>query len=94
MWAKAQELNVPLGMHPTADPPELDVHKKFADLAPSDQEEFDFTWYMDVLVSQGMIQSFVSLFNYGLFDRFPKVKVVVLESQAGQRGKFDLQVFW
>ena len=86
LWAKAQELNVPLGMHPTADPPELDVHKKFADLAPSEQDEFDFTWYMDVLVSQGMIQSFVSLFNYGLFDRFPKVKAVILESQAGWTG--------
>ena len=84
MWAKAQELNVPLGIHPSADPPELDVHKKFSALAQG--EIFNFTWYMDVLVSQGMIQSFVSLFNYGLFDRFPKVKLVVLESQAGWTG--------
>ena len=86
LWAKAQELGVPLGMHPTADPPDLDVHKKFADLAPSEHKEFNFTWYMDVLVSQGMIQSFVSLFNYGLFDRFPEVKAVILESQAGWTG--------
>lgn len=84
LWAKAQELNVPLGIHPSADPPELDVHKKFSALAQG--EIFNFTWYMDVLVSQGMIQSFVSLFNYGLFDRFPKVKLVVLESQAGWTG--------
>ncbi len=86
LWAKAQELNVPLGMHPTADPPELDVHKKFSDLAPGDQDGFTFTWYLDVLASQGMIQSFVSLFDYGLFDRFPEVKTVVLESQAGWAG--------
>ena len=39
-----------------------------------------------VLVAQGMMQSFVSLFHYGLFDRFPKVKMVVLESQAGWIG--------
>ena len=84
LWAKAEELGIPLGIHPTADPPEFDVHKRFSELAQG--EEFDFTWYMDVLVSQGMIQSFVSLFNYGLFDRFPKVKLVVLESQAGWTG--------
>lgn len=41
---------------------------------------------MDVLVAQGMMQSFVSLFHYGLFDRFPTVKMVVLESQAGWIG--------
>ena len=86
IWAKAQELGVPLGMHPTPDPPDLDVHKKFAELAPSEQEQLNFTWYWDVLASQGMIQSFVSVFNYGLFDRFPEVQMVVLESQAGWIG--------
>lgn len=84
LWAKAQELDVPLGIHPTADPPEFDVHKRFDEL--SQGERFNFTWYMDVLVAQGMIQSFTSLFHYGLFERFPKVKMVVLESQAGWIG--------
>lgn len=84
LWAKAQELDVPLSIHPTADPPQLDVHKRFPELVPS--EMFSFTWYMDVLVAQGMMQSFVSLFHYGLFDRFPTVKMVVLESQAGWIG--------
>jgi predicted TIM-barrel fold metal-dependent hydrolase len=85
LWAKAQELDVPLGIHPTADPPPLDVHKRFDELGQQG-EVFNFTWYMDVLVAQGMMQSFVSLFHYGLFDRFPKVKMVVLESQAGWIG--------
>lgn len=84
LWAKAQELGVPLAIHPTADPPALDVHKRFDELAQG--ESFNFTWYMDVLVAQGMMQSFVSLFHYGLFDRFPTVKMVVLESQAGWIG--------
>jgi len=84
LWAKAQELDVPLGIHPTADPAEVDVHKRFDELAQG--ERFNFTWYMDVLVAQGMIQSFTSLFHYGLFERFPKVKMVVLESQAGWIG--------
>jgi predicted TIM-barrel fold metal-dependent hydrolase len=84
LWAKAQELDVPLGIHPTADPAEVDVHKRFDELAQG--EQFNFTWYMDVLVAQGMVQSFTSLFHYGLFERFPKVKMVVLESQAGWIG--------
>ncbi|MGH7962226.1 MAG: amidohydrolase family protein [Candidatus Binatia bacterium] len=86
LWAKAQELDVPLAYHPTADPGPLDVHKRFDDLAQYNKANFDFTWYADVLVAQGMIQSFVSLFHYGLFDRFPTVKMVVLESQAGWIG--------
>ena len=85
LWAKAQELDIPLAIHPTADPPELDVHKRFTELG-QEHESFNFTWYMDVLVAQGMMQSFVSLFHYGLFDRFPTVKMVVLESQAGWIG--------
>lgn len=85
LWAKAQELDIPLAIHPTADPPELDVHKRFSELA-QEGDLFNFTWYMDVLVAQGMMQSFVSLFHYGLFDRFPTVKMVVLESQAGWIG--------
>jgi predicted TIM-barrel fold metal-dependent hydrolase len=85
IWAKAQELDVPLAIHPTADPGPLDVHKRFEELAQN-EENFSFTWYMDVLVAQGMMQSFVSLFHYGMFDRFPKVKTVVLESQAGWIG--------
>jgi predicted TIM-barrel fold metal-dependent hydrolase len=85
IWAKAQELGIPLAIHPTADPGPLDVHKRFDELAQN-KPNFNFNWYMDVLVAQGMMQSFVSLFHYGLFDRFPAVKMVVLESQAGWIG--------
>jgi hypothetical protein len=44
LWAKAQELDVPLAIHPTADSPELDVHKRFSALAQGDA--FNFTWYL------------------------------------------------
>lgn len=30
---------------------ELDVYKKFVDLVLGEHEEFNFIWYMDVLVS-------------------------------------------
>lgn len=85
VWAIAQEHGAPVGLHPTVDPPSLDVHRRFDELAQG--EVFQFTWYFDVLVAQGMQQAFVSLFHYRVFDRFPKVKAVVLESQAGWVGQ-------
>ncbi|MBK6659217.1 MAG: hypothetical protein IPG43_14160 [Proteobacteria bacterium] len=63
------------------------MHRRFDELAQG--EPFEFTWYFDVLVAQGMQQAFVSLFHYRIFDRFPRVKVVVLESQAGWIGQPD-----
>ena len=36
--------------------------------------------------AQGPLQAFTALFQYGLFDRFPQVKIVVLESGAGWAG--------
>jgi len=83
-WTKAQELGVPIAIHPTTDPPELSVHNRFDELMQ--KEPFDFTWFYDVTVAQGMQQCFASLFHHGLFERFPKVKFVVLESQAGWIG--------
>ena len=85
VWAIAQDFDAPVGLHPTVDPPSLDVHRRFDELAQ--KETFEFTWYFDVLVAQGMQQAFVSLFHYQVFDRFPKVKAVVLESQAGWIGQ-------
>jgi uncharacterized protein len=83
-WAAAQDAGIPVAIHPTVDPPELDVHRRFDDLAT--KETLHISWYFDVLVVQGMQQAFASLFHYGVFERFPKVKVVVLESQAGWIG--------
>jgi len=85
VWAIAQEHDAPVALHPTVDPPSLDVHRRFDELAQ--KETFEFTWYFDVLVAQGMQQAFASLFHYQIFERFPKVKAVVLESQAGWIGQ-------
>ncbi len=84
LWAKAQELDVPLAIHPTFEPIKLMVFGRFEDLTPS--EPLDIMWYFDILAVQNMQQAFGSLFHHGLFERFPKVKVVILESQAGWIG--------
>ncbi len=78
-WAKAQELGVPVGIHPTPEPPTKRVYQRFTGMNWA-------AWYHNVLGGQGPQQAFFVLFQYGLFDRFPQVKVVVLESGAGWIG--------
>lgn len=78
-WAKAQDLNVPIGIHPMAEHPSKRVYQRFNDMKWAD-------WYHNVLGGQGPQQALFALFQYGLFDRFPKVKVVLLESGAGWVG--------
>ncbi len=43
-------------------------------------------WYFDLFAAQGVGHAFATFFQYGVFDRFPRLKVVVLESGAGWIG--------
>lgn len=79
-WAKAQELDVPVGIHPSGEPPAKRVHQRFRDMQKW------ALWHFNVHGAQGPLQAFTAMFQYGLFDRFPTVKVVVLESGAGWAG--------
>jgi uncharacterized protein len=79
-WTAAQDLDVPIGLHPVAEPPNRRVYQRFKDLWREGE------WWCDVLGGQGPQQAFLALFQRGLFDRFPTVKVVVLESGAGWIG--------
>lgn len=78
-WAKAQDLGVPVGIHPMAEHPSKRVYQRFKDMKWAD-------WYHNVLGGQGPQQALFALFQYGLFDKFPEVKVVLLESGAGWIG--------
>lgn len=79
-WAKVQELDVPVGIHPSGEPPAKRVHQRFREMQKW------AIWHYNVHGAQGPLQAFTALFQYGLFDRFPKVKIVVLESGAGWAG--------
>jgi predicted TIM-barrel fold metal-dependent hydrolase len=79
-WAAAQAFDMPVAIHPVAEPPKRRVYQRFRELAKWGE------WWCDVLGGQGPQQAFLALFQYGLFDRFPRVKVVMLESGAGWIG--------
>jgi predicted TIM-barrel fold metal-dependent hydrolase len=79
-WAKAQELDVPVGIHPSGEPPAKRVHQRFRDMQKW------ALWHYNVHGAQGPLQAFTAMFQYGLFERFPRVKIVVLESGAGWAG--------
>ena len=78
-FAAAQDLDVPVGIHPELEPVEFGVHGRFEGMEWAD-------WYHDLFAAQGVPQAFATLFQYGVFDRFPRLRVVVLESGAGWIG--------
>jgi uncharacterized protein len=78
-WAKAQDLGIVVGIHPVAEPPTKRVYQRFKDMKWA-------MWYHNVLGGQGPQQAFFALWQYGLFDKFPKIKVALLESGAGWIG--------
>ena len=80
LWAKAQALDVPIAIHPMPEPGPVTRGNRFRDLGN------DARWYYNVLARQGVQQAFYSLFQYGVFDKFPRLKVVVLEAGAGWIG--------
>ena len=80
LWAKAQELDTPIAIHPMPEPGPVTRGNRFTDLGN------DARWCYNVLARQGMQQALYSLFQYGVFDKFPRLKVVSLEAGAGWIG--------
>ena len=78
LFAKFQELDVPFAIHPTFEPPSL-ASRRFTDLNTS-------IWYQQIMACHAAQTAFTTLFSFGVFDKFPKLKAVVLESGAGWIG--------
>lgn len=81
VFAAAQDLDVPLAIHPTFEPQwtkgtrmgTWDNVKKLRLLA-------------SVQASDGVRHQFTTLFDHGVFDKFPRLKILVLESGGGWIG--------
>ena len=81
LFAKACELDVPLGIHPTYEPAWA-VPVRFKGLGRAGE------FFYNVMLRQGVQQAFLSFFALGTLDRFPELRLGVLEAGAGWVGAF------
>ncbi len=81
LFAAAQDLDVPLAIHPTFEP----QWTKGTRMGTWENVK-QLRLLASVSASDGVRQQFTTLFDYGVFDKFPRLKIVVLESGAGWIG--------
>ncbi|HKD67579.1 MAG TPA: amidohydrolase family protein [Candidatus Binataceae bacterium] len=77
LFAKAQELDVPIGLHPSIEP-------IWALPGRYDRQYIRaHTFFLNVTASDAIRHALTSFMQYATFDRFPKLKIVVLEVGSG-----------
>ena len=77
LFAKAQELDVPLGIHVSLEP-------QWCWPGRYDKEYVrKQTWFLNVTASDAIRHALASLMAYGTFEKFPRLKIVILEVGAG-----------
>jgi predicted TIM-barrel fold metal-dependent hydrolase len=86
LFAAACELDVPLALHTGIDPPSRSLHHRYDELTWPEAVPFPGAWYLQVMFAQAVQQAFTTFFQYATFDRFPQLRLVVLESGAGWLG--------
>jgi hypothetical protein len=77
LFAKAQELDVPIGIHVSLEPQWCwpgRYDKEYVRKQP---------WFLNVTASDAIRHALASFMAYGTFDKFPKLKLVILEVGAG-----------
>lgn len=72
-WAEAQELGLPVGIHPVG----------VANFVGHQYYQEPSLWYFVTMISEEVKVCFTTLFNDGLFDRFPRLKIVLVEANCG-----------
>src|SRR5947207_7067111 len=81
VFAAAQDLDVPFAIHPTFEP----QWTKGSRMGTWEHvKELRLT--ASVTASDGVRHQFTTLFDYGVFDKFPRLKIIVLESGGGWIG--------
>ncbi len=78
VFAAAQDLSVPLAIHPSFEPIAI-ASRRFV-------ETRKLRLLNSVIAGDGVRHAFTTLFDHGVFDRFPRLKVAVLESGGGWIG--------
>lgn len=78
VFAAAQDLDVPFAIHPGFEPIAL-APRRFSEMRKA-------RLLGSVIAGDGVRHAFTTLFDFGVFDRFPRLRAVVLESGAGWIG--------
>jgi uncharacterized protein len=81
VFAAAQDLGVPFAIHPTFEPQWTKGSRM-----GSWENVRKLRLLASVTASDGVRHQFTTLFDYGVFDRFPRLEVLVLESGGGWIG--------
>ncbi len=81
VFSVAEGLGVPFAIHPTFEP----QWTKGSRMGTWEHVK-QLRLLASVTASDGVRQQFTTLFDYGVFDRFPELKVLVLESGGGWIG--------
>jgi predicted TIM-barrel fold metal-dependent hydrolase len=81
VFAAAQDLDVPFAIHPTFEPQWTKGMRM-----GSWENVKQLRLLTSVTASDGVRHQFTTLFDYGVFDRFPRLRVLVLESGGGWIG--------
>src|SRR5690348_9699201 len=78
VYARAVELDVPIAIHPAFEPFEL--------RSPRFATGHRLTLLASVMAGEGVRQAFTTFYDFATFDRFPTLKLVLLECGAGWIG--------
>lgn len=81
LYATASALDVPIAIHPTIEP-KWAVPIRFKRLGIASE------FFYNTMLRQGAQQALLSFFALGAFERFPELKLGVLESGSGWVGAF------
>ncbi|HYM31772.1 MAG TPA: amidohydrolase family protein [Candidatus Cybelea sp.] len=78
IFAKAVELDVPIAIHPAFEP--------FAIRSQRFENAHRLSLLASATAADGVRHAFTTFFDFATFDRFPALKLVILESGAGWIG--------
>jgi uncharacterized protein len=85
LWAEAQALDVPIAIHTGIDPTSRDLYRRFTDLSWPENVPSGI-WYLQLMFAQAVQQAFSTFFLHATFDRFPRLRLVLLEAGASWLG--------